>query len=127
MSTEDHAAVVRAYWAAAETRDWDAFAATLSPDVVYRVPQTREVVRGREAYLRFNREFPGDWHLTLDRVLVDAGGAMSRTTFTVGDESLTGLCLFEMDADGRIASVEDWWPEAYERPAERAHLTELER
>lgn len=126
MSTEDHDGVVRAYWAAAEARDWDAFAATLSPDVVYRVPQTREVVRGREAYLRFNREFPGDWHLTLDRVLVDGSGAMSRATVTVGGESMTGLCLFEMDGEGRIESVEDWWPEPYERPADRAHLTELE-
>ncbi len=127
MDTEDHEAVVRAYWAAAEARDWDAFAATLSPDVVYRVPQTREVVRGREAYLRFNREFPGDWHLTVDRVLVDGAGAMSRTTFSVGGETMTGLCLLEMDGDGRITSVEDWWPEPYERPADRAHLTELER
>ena len=126
MSTVDHADVVRAYWAAAEARDWESFAATLSPDVVYRCPQTREVVRGREAYLRFNREFPGDWHLTVDRVLVDGDGAMSRTTFTVGGETMTGLCLFTMDPQGRIEQVEDWWPEPYERPAERAHLSELE-
>ncbi|MGG5258559.1 nuclear transport factor 2 family protein [Phycicoccus avicenniae] len=125
MST-DHADVVRAYWAAAEARDWDAFAATLSPDVVYRVPQTREVVRGREAYLRFNTEFPGDWHVRVDRVLADAQGAMSRTTFTVGGEVMTGLCLFTMDEQGLVAEVEDWWPEPYERPADRAHLTELE-
>ncbi|MBM6400416.1 nuclear transport factor 2 family protein [Phycicoccus sonneratiae] len=126
MGTEGHAETVRRYWAAAEARDWKAFAATLSPDVVYRCPQTREVVRGREAYLRFNREFPGDWHLVVDRVLVDDGGAMSRTTFTVGGETMTGLCLFTMDADGLVAGVEDWWPEPYERPAERAHLSELE-
>ncbi|QIM20457.1 nuclear transport factor 2 family protein [Phycicoccus sp. HDW14] len=126
MSTSEHVETVRRYWAAAEARDWEAFAATLSPDVVYRVPQTREVVRGLEAYLRFNREFPGDWHVTVDRVLTDDRGAMSRSTFTVGDESMTGLCLFEMDDAGRIESVEDWWPEPYEPPAARAHLAERE-
>ncbi|MBT9254380.1 ester cyclase [Phycicoccus sp. MAQZ13P-2] len=127
MSTAQHEAVVRAYWAAAEARDWEAFGATLSPDVVYRCPQTREVVRGREDYVRFNREFPGDWHLTVDRVLSDGAGAMSRTTFTVRGETMTGLCLFTMDAQGRVETVEDWWPAPYERPAERAHLSELEK
>src|SRR5580692_3931050 len=46
--------VVAAYWAAAEARDWDAFGALLADDVIYRGPQTREQVRGRDAYIRFN-------------------------------------------------------------------------
>ncbi|NHA66988.1 nuclear transport factor 2 family protein [Phycicoccus flavus] len=126
MSSDQHCETVRRYWAAAEARDWESFAATLSPDVVYRCPQTREVVRGLDAYLRFNREYPGDWHLDIDRVLGDEEGAMSRTTFTVGGEEMTGLCLFRMDAEGRIVAVEDWWPAPYERPAGRAHLSELQ-
>ena len=53
--------LVSAYWAAAEQRDWDAFGALVAENVVYEAPQTRERVRGRSAYLRFNREgFPGD-------------------------------------------------------------------
>jgi hypothetical protein len=61
--------VIAAYWAAAEARDWDAFAGLLAEDVVYQSPQTREQVRGRTAYLRFNAEgFPGDWHLAVDRI-----------------------------------------------------------
>jgi predicted component of type VI protein secretion system len=48
--------VVAAYWAAAEARDWDAFGALLADDVVYRGPQTREQVRGRDPYVRFNVE-----------------------------------------------------------------------
>lgn len=124
--TADPAAVVRRYWACAEARDWEGFGATLSPDVVYRVPQTGEVVRGRDAYVRFNREFPGDWHLVLDRVLTDERGAMTRTTFSVDGATTTGLCLFVLDAEGLVTEVEDWWPEPYERPAGRAHLTELE-
>ncbi len=126
MTAEQHRETVRRYWTCAEARDWDGFAATLSPDVVYRCPQTREVVRGREAYVRFNREFPGDWHLVIDRVLGDEAGAMSRTTFTVGGETMTGLCLFGMDADGLVETVEDWWPNPYDAPSGREHLVELE-
>ncbi len=126
MTSEQHRETVESYWACAEARDWAGFAATLSPDVVYRCPQTREVVRGRDAYVRFNAEFPGDWHLVLDRVLVDERGAMSRATFAIGGESMTGLCLFTMDHAGRVETVEDWWPSPYEPSPERAHLVERE-
>jgi hypothetical protein len=55
--------VVAAYWAAAQARDWDAFGALLAADVIYRGPQAREQVRGRESYTRFNAEgFPNEWH-----------------------------------------------------------------
>jgi ketosteroid isomerase-like protein len=58
--------VVTAYWTAAEERDWDAFGALVAEDVVYEAPQSRERVRGRNAYVRFNREgCPGDWHLRM--------------------------------------------------------------
>ncbi len=126
MDIREHAHTVRAYWECAERRDWVGFAATLSPDVVYRCPQTREVVRGRDAYVRFNAEYPGDWHLVLDRVLVDDAGAMSRTTFTVGAETMTGLCLFTLDDHGLVDTVEDWWPEPYDSPPGRRHLVEIE-
>ena len=46
--------VVAAYWAAAQTRDWDTVAGLVAEQVVYEAPQFRERVRGRTAYVRFN-------------------------------------------------------------------------
>lgn len=76
--------VVTAYWAAANERDWDAFGDLLSDDVVYEGPQTRERVRGRANYVRFNVEgFPGDWHLVVNRIIGEGcmrrAGSSSRT------------------------------------------------
>jgi hypothetical protein len=120
----DHATTARAFYEAAAARDWDAFTALLSPDVVYRMDQTRELVRGREAYLRFNQEYPGDWHLSIRRVIADDGGAVTICDFVVGDERLTGISFFTFDDAGLVAGVDDVWPEPYEPPADRAHLTE---
>ncbi len=62
--------VVTAYWAAANARDWGAFGDLLADDVVYEGPQTRERVRGRDSYVRFNVEgFPGDWHLDVVQII----------------------------------------------------------
>lgn len=115
---------VERYWETVEARDWDGFADTLSADAVYEMRQTRERVRGRAAYRRFNEEYPGDWHLTITRLVADDKGATSWTDFRVGDEQMDGISFFTFDGDGTIATVQDFWPEPYEPPAGRAHLTE---
>ena len=117
--------VVAAYWAAAEARDWDAFGALVADDVVYRGPQTREQVRGREAYIRFNAEgFAYEWHLVVERIVAAGLHAASWVEFTTAEGTLTGLCFFDIDDNGLISRIADFWPEPYELPASRVHLVE---
>jgi predicted ester cyclase len=117
--------VVAAYWAAAEARDWETFGDLVAENVVYEGPQTRERVRGRAAYVRFNIEgFPGDWHLAVDRIVGEASHAASWIRFSGENGTQFGLCFFDLDDDGRIARIADFWPEPYELPAGRAHLVE---
>ncbi len=116
---------VRAYWEAAESRDWEAFGRLLADDVVYQGPQTRERVRGRDAYVRFNVEgFPGTWHLTIERIVGEADQAASWIEFTGESGAQPGLCFFRVDAAGLISEISDFWPDPYELPDSRAHLVE---
>ena len=66
--TADH---VRRFFTLLEARDWAALRPLVADDLVYEVPQTRERVRGGDAWIRFCAEFAGDWHLAVDRVVVD--------------------------------------------------------
>jgi len=117
--------VVAAYWTAAEARDWDAFGALCADDVVYGGPQTREQVRGRDAYIRFNAEgFAYEWHLAVQRIVGEGRHAASWLEFITAEGSMVGLCFFELDEDGLISRITDFWPEPYELPASRAHLVE---
>lgn len=118
------AETIRRYWDCADRRDWQGFAATLADDVVYEVPQTRERVTGRDAYLRFNQEYPGDWRVAVRRVVADATGGVAWTDFTVGDDTATGIHFFTMDGDGLVTHIDDFWPEPYDPPAGRDHLVE---
>lgn len=115
---------VERFWTAAEARDWAAFAGTLAEDVVYTLPQTRERISGRERYVRFNREYPGDWHLRVERVVAEPGQVVTWIHFAVGLEEMYGISFFTGDGEGRISTVTDFWPEPYEPPAGREHLTE---
>jgi len=115
---------VESYWATADARDWTGFADTLAEDVVYTLPQTRERIRGRGKYVQFNREYPGDWHVRIERVMAEPGQAVTWTHFTVGLEEMHAITFFTADGQGRIATVTDFWPEPYEPPAGREHLVE---
>jgi ketosteroid isomerase-like protein len=117
--------VVAAYWAAAESRDWDALADLVAEQVVYEAPQTRERVRGRAAYLRFNAEgFPGDWHLTVERIVGEGRHAASWVEMSDAGDRYPGLCFFDIDEDGQIARITDFWPTPAELPGSRSHLVE---
>ena len=120
----EHAATIRRFWETTEARDWEGLAEVLAPGMVYEMEQTRERIRGREAFLRFFDAYPGDWHLTVRRVIADDDGGVSVLDFTVGEEQMVGITFFSFDGAGLIDRVEDVWPEPYEPPADRAHLTE---
>jgi ketosteroid isomerase-like protein len=124
MARSSSRSVVEACWAAADARDWSAFSELLADDVVYELPQTRERVRGRDAYVRFNAEYPGDWHVHVERIVGDERHAASWTRFDVDGSKAPGLCFFDVDEAGRIARITDFWPEPYESPPGRAHLVE---
>jgi predicted ester cyclase len=116
---------VAAYWAAAEARDWPTFASLIAPSVLYEAPQTRERVRGREAYARFSAEgFPGGWHLRVERIVGEGCHAASWTQFSDADDEYPGLCFFDLDEEGLIARIVDFWPTPHELPEARAHLVE---
>jgi ketosteroid isomerase-like protein len=115
---------LRAYAAALAAQDWTALESVLHPDVVYEVPQTRERVRGREAYVRFNREFPGDWTLRLVDAYADETGGVVRVSVEAGGDLVTGIAFVRCSPDGLVTQVSDYWPEPYAPPPDRAHLVE---
>ena len=96
----------------------------LHPDVVYEIPQTRERIRGRERYVQFNREYPGDWHLRPRVVLGDGAHAAVWFEWRVGDDPPADAVAFFEVADGHIVHVTDFWPEPYDPPPGREHLVE---
>jgi hypothetical protein len=116
---------VVAYIEALEARDWERVAALLAPGVVYELPQSRERINGRERYVQFNKEYPGDWHLRVREAYGDETGGAVHLGWTVdGSEESGAVALFRFDADGLIDRVTDYWPEPYDPPPGREHLVE---
>ena len=115
---------VRAYVESLELRDWAWLGSLLAQEVVYELPQTRERIHGKSAYLWFNQEYPGDWHLTVRRVIADGRHAAAWLDTRVGNEHQDACVWFDLSADGLIEKITDYWPDPYEPPEGREHLTE---
>ena len=91
--------------------------------MVYEIPQSRERIRGRDRYLRFNQEFPGDWHLRPKVVIADEHHGVVWFEWHLDDRIDDAMAFFTF-ADGLITQVTDFWPEPYEPPPGREHLVE---
>ena len=120
----EHAATIRRFWAATEQRDWEGLAALLVPDLHYETEQTRERVRGREGLVRLFQEFPGEWHVDVRRAVADRTGGSSIVDAMLDGQPMVGLTFFTFYDAGLVTRIDEWWPEPYEPPADRAHLTE---
>lgn len=120
----DGKALVAAFADRLERRDWAGLAEVLHPDVVYEVPQTRERIRGRDRYVTFNAEFPGDWHIEPQVVVGDEHHGALLFAWTLDDSApALAMAFFDM-RDGQITKITDFWPEPYEPPPGREHLVE---
>src|SRR6201985_3751004 len=113
--------LVERFIATLEARDWDAWAGLLHPGVVYEIPQSRERIRGRDRYLRFNQEYPGDWHLRPKVTIADDSHGVVWFEWLLDGRTDDAMAFFEF-ADGLITRVTDFWPEPYEPPPGREHL-----
>jgi hypothetical protein len=99
-------------------RDWEAVGRLVTPDIVYEIVLSREVIRGRGEFVAFNRGYPGDWRITIDQVIAEGEQVVLRLTFQTGEQVAPAIIFFEL-RDGLIARQSDWWPEYYDPPAWR--------
>jgi hypothetical protein len=107
-----------------ERRDWPRLTGLLAEDVVYEMPQSRERIRGRPKFVQFNREYPGDWHLRIRRLVADGRLAALWLDVRVSTERQDACVWLEVSEQGLISRVTDYWPEPYEPPPGREHLVE---
>ena len=80
-----------------ERRDWAGLAELLAEDVVYELPQTRERIRGRDRYVTFNAEYPGDWHIAPRVILGDDHNGSLLFEWALDDERSLAIALLRSE------------------------------
>jgi hypothetical protein len=113
--------LIELHWKLANERRWLDFAELLAPNLNYEVPQTREYTESAEGYLQMFVTWPGDWTAMIRTLVCEQHQAVCIIDFKVGDEVMTGISVFVVNA-GRISRVTDFWPAPYEPPARMTSL-----
>lgn len=116
--------IIMDYWEAVKNRDWETFERLISENIAYDLPQTRERIRGRRAFREFNETYPGDWTLSIVRLVVDEDGlGVSQIAFENSGEEQIGISFFEIQG-GLIQRITEFWPTPYEPPTRNTNLIE---
>jgi GNAT superfamily N-acetyltransferase len=117
---EHRCALVRAYWAHIQARDWTAMHAALAGDATMDWPCTSERFEGAGLIVRVNAEYPEGW--TIRQHAVDAladGRVHSVAELVHPPHRFFAHSRFAFDG-ARIGSVVEHWGQAEEPPAWRS-------
>lgn len=118
MTTKE---VIRAFWQAMATNDFDTASQHLSPDFEGYWPQSRELIVGRADFAAVNTAYPaaGLWRFDVQRVVADGNQGVSDVTITDGDIHARAVTFHWVDG-GLITKQLEYWPDPYDAPNWRA-------
>jgi ketosteroid isomerase-like protein len=117
-ATEQTRRVVTRLWEAMEARDWETVGGLLADDFVCEWPVSRERFRGRDNFIAVNRNYPGEWHVRIARVIAEGERAATEVIAEIAGKSDVAVSFYEL-REGRIVREVDYWPEPYPAPAWR--------
>ena len=110
--------VLTAYAAAIAGRDWPGLRALLADDATVTLLHTGERL-GADAFVAFNRDYPGAWVFHADEV-VDGGRRGVLRAHTVVDQESYHVATFgSLHAGGRLTDLVEVWTEAVAPHPER--------
>ena len=78
--------IVRSFWERMEARDWDDARALLADDLVVIWPATREKFEGADTFIALNQNYPGDWHIDVQRVSADGRNVQAWVEVRIGEQ-----------------------------------------
>jgi limonene-1,2-epoxide hydrolase len=118
--------VVSQFWAAMQRNDWTAAAGLLAEDIEVDWPCSGERIVGRASFVAVQEGYPsttGRWTFTIHRLVGDGSTTVSEVTVSDGVQSARVIAFSDVVGDQIVRQVE-YWPTAYEPPADRAHLVQ---
>jgi ketosteroid isomerase-like protein len=122
----DPKSTVAELWRRMQARDWEGLAELLADDLVIEWPNTRQRIRGRQAYVDFNRAYPEGWSIEVVRLLGEGGTVVSEVRVPHTELGRYDLvAIFEVE-DGRVVRGREYWMDevAENVPPERARWLE---
>ncbi len=113
--------LILAFWKAMATNDFHHASRWLDPAFEYYMPQTREYLRGPEAFAALTTAYPaaGKWRFAVRSVVADGHEAVSDVEVTDGTVTARAVTFHSVE-NNLIRRQVEYWPDPYAPPQWRS-------
>ena len=117
-------AVVHDLWELFDQQRWDDARLLLADEFTCTLVDTGEVFATPDAWIEFNRRYPGRWRIEILRTVAEGDQVVTETSITDADTEFRAASFWTV-ADGRIAAVTEYYvePGKAAAPFDRSDLT----
>jgi ketosteroid isomerase-like protein len=117
LNGQNRDVLVRKFWKAINDAAFDDLERIMKADTNIWLPNTREVFKGVEKYIRFNKTYPGRWYAEIESIYSTSENVI--TVVHVHDEVNT-LSFFVNSifsfSDDMISEIKEYWGDNGEPP-----------
>ncbi len=109
--------IVKMYWNYMSNAEFDMAGTLMSENAVVWMPNTREVFRGRDCYIEFNRNYPGNWNISVEKILSIENNVITavKVSSDNGNGSFYATSFFKI-TNNLIEEITEYWGENGEPP-----------
>lgn len=119
--------IVRGFWTAMQSNDFENASRWLDPAFEYFMPQTGELLRGPSAFAALNSAYPaaGKWRFSVRKIIAQGQEAVSDVEITDGQMTARAVTFHEVE-NGLIRKQVEYWPDPYPAPAWRKAFVDID-
>lgn len=120
--------IVKKFWALMSDGMFDEVGELMEEDAYVWLPNTREVFKGKDKYINFNKKYPGRWIITLDKIFSKDEIVVSAVKVEAEDKSSSFYATsFFTVKDSLISEIVEYWGDNGEPPQWRVEEALSER
>ena len=120
--------IFKKFWALMSDGMFDEVGELMEEDAYVWLPNTREVFKGKDKYINFNKKYPGRWIITLDKIFSKDEIVVSAVKVEAEDKSSSFYATsFFTVKDSLISEIVEYWGDNGEPPQWRVEETLSER
>lgn len=120
--------IVEKFWFLMSEGKFDEIGKLMKEDTKVWFPNTREVFKGRDKFIDFNKKYPGRWIINLDKILSKDDRVVSAVRVESEDKtsSFYATSFFRIK-DNLIIEITEYWSDNGEPPEWRVNESLSER
>ena len=120
--------IVEKFWTLMSEGKFDEIGELMKENTEVWLPNTREIFRGRNQYINFNKKYPGRWFITMDKILSKEDMVVSAVKVESVDKTSSFYATsFFVIEDNLISEITEYWGDNGEPPQWRLNESLSER